>query len=161
DARAYRSRRLHALELLVGELPVELAEERARRRERSPRRELRRSPLAAPLLVGAGEDGVRLALVLDDLTELERSGERVLVPEQLVQRLRAERQERREQRLQAVHAAQRDEEDRGRPLAVGVEEGPRRVLAQVRVHVARQRHRLAERGAEARGLDQRAHAVER
>ena len=46
-----------------------------------------------------------LVALLADLAKLERAGDRALVPEQLVHRLRREREERREDRLQAVDRA--------------------------------------------------------
>ena len=53
-----------------------------------------------------------------------------------------------------------DVEDGAGAVAVGLDERPRRLVADVLVDLGREPHRLAERGAEAAALDQRADLVE-
>ena len=77
-----------------------------------------------------------------------------------MERLRAVREERREDHLEAVDGAERDVEDGAGAVAVGLDERPGRLVGDVLVDLGREPHRLAERGAEAAALDQRADLVE-
>src|SRR6185436_2946772 len=97
---------------------VQLREQRPRLAKLLTGRKLARLPPADPARVVAGQDLVRLSVVLGHLDELERAGELPLVPEQLVHDLTREREERRQQDLEAVDTPQRNEEDRRRALPV-------------------------------------------
>ena len=88
-----------------------------------------------------------------DLPQLQRTGEVAVVPEQLVQQLRAERQERCEQHAELVDTTQRDVQDRSRPLGIGLDHRPRRLVAEVLVHPRCEAHGLREPGLEAGALD--------
>src|SRR5439155_22942167 len=123
-----------------------------------------REPAGCPAALRTGvvarEDRVHGAVLLRLVPEEELAGEDSSVAEQLVDRLRAEREERREQRLEAVHRAERDVEDGARTGAIALDERPWRLVAHVLVDQRREPHRLGERGLEARLLDLRAYRLE-
>src|SRR5205807_287559 len=85
DARACRSLVVaaHPAELLLDDRVVELLEERLRLAQRLARAEVARLPAADPGRVVAGEDLVRVALLLD-LAELDGASDHPFVAEQLV-----------------------------------------------------------------------------
>src|SRR5207244_11860171 len=112
---------------------VELLEERARLTQWLARRQLARLPPPDPRAVVAGEDDVRRPVLLAHLPELERARHQAVVAEQLVQRLRRERQKRRQHDLKRVDAAEADVEDRRGALAIALDRRPRRLAARVLV----------------------------
>src|SRR5439155_21360038 len=95
-----RRRRAHRGARACRSHGVELLEERLRLAQLLPGRQLRRPPTPPPARVVAGEDRVRETVLLGHVLELERSGEHVVVSEQLVKLLAREGQERREQDLE-------------------------------------------------------------
>src|SRR5919109_381752 len=98
-----RCRSLHPLELLPhNRIGIELLEERLRLSDALPRRQSARRPSSCERVVVAGQDLVRIVVCLGEGFEEKRSSELVLVAEQVMELLRAEREERREQDLEIV-----------------------------------------------------------
>src|SRR5919201_1262306 len=83
-------------------LEVELAKERPTLQQALPRGQLARLPAPDPRGEVAGEHLVLRPVVLTYGPELERPGDPAVVAEQLMHRLRAERQEGRQDRREGV-----------------------------------------------------------